>query len=328
MGEIQNILVTGASGKLGFPLCLGLLKEGYRVSAAVHKHPVGIEGVSSVALELGDYASVEAAVAEADAVLHLASAKESREGLVDLSFRGTFNLLDACARTKRPERFILASGDCVNGIYFNRQALPIRDETPMIAYPGYYALSKVIEETLASQYCYQERVPAVVLRMSWIQAEDDIISHLTIAGEPFGVPVWKDLMKDDPGAGDFEEKDAAVSLLHPDGSPFRRHIVSVEDCVQSFLLALKTPSIEGETFNIAMEDPFDYREAAGYLAKKMGIDVLPLTDPVGNDFFMDITKAKYLLRYKPRHDIFSLIDKALDFRGSGSKRRERTGYKG
>ena len=44
----------------------------------------------------------------------------------------------------------------------------------------------------------------------------------------------------------------------------RRHIVAVEDCVQAYLLALKTEGIEGQTFMIAMNDPFNYVEAAAH----------------------------------------------------------------
>ena len=36
----------------------------------------------------------------------------------------------------------------------------------------------------------------MICRMSWIHAEDDILNHLTVAGEQFGVPVWTELMDD------------------------------------------------------------------------------------------------------------------------------------
>ena len=55
----------------------------------------------------------------------------------------------------------LASGDAVNGIYFNPQPVPIREDMPMVAYPGYYPLSKVLEEAMFQQYYYQAGVPTV-----------------------------------------------------------------------------------------------------------------------------------------------------------------------
>ncbi len=232
-----------------------------------------------------------------------------------------------CAR-KTPKRVILASGDAVNGIYFHPQPVPIREDMPLAAYPGYYPLSKVLEEAMFQQYFCQAGVPTVCLRISWIHAEDDILNHLTVAGECFGIPVWQELMNDQQRATYSAGRDAAVALRHPDGRPMRRHIVAVEDCIQSFLLALEREGIEGHTFMIAMTDPFDYVDAAGYAAQQLGIDVVELVDPVGQDFCIDTTKARYLLGYQPQYDIHRLIDQAVEFRQSGQPRRQRSGYQG
>ncbi|NLX99755.1 MAG: NAD(P)-dependent oxidoreductase [Rhodopirellula sp.] len=328
MLNIKRVMVTGASGKLGGPMCEALLAEGYHVIAADRRLPVGVDGVEEVQLDVADDAAVEEVVSRSDAVIHLASCKEDREAVIKVSARGTFNLLDAAMRTKTPKRVILASGDAVNGIYFNEQPVPITESMPMVAYPGYYAFSKVVEETMFQQYYHQAGVPAVVLRMSWIQSEDDILTHLTVAGESFGVPVWSELMSESQRSRFAAGGDAAVALRHPDGAPIRRHIVAVEDCVQAFLLALKREGVEGETFMIAMNDPFNYVEAAKYAAHRLGIDTLELVDPVGKDFCVDTTKARYRLGFQPKYDIYGLIDKAVEFRSSGTQRRARSGYKG
>ena len=325
---IEHVLVTGASGKLGGPLCEALLAAGYRVTALRHRRAAGVDGVVEVPISLGDAEGIGRLVADADAVIHLATCKEDREGVIEVSTRGTFNLLDAAVGSQRLERFLLASGDAVNGIYFNPQPVPIREDLPMAAYPGYYPLSKVLEETMARQFYVQRSVPAVTLRMSWIHAEDDILNHLTVAGESFGIPVWSELMDDSQRAAAAAGRDAAVALRHPDGKPMRRHIVAVEDCVQAFLLALETPGIEGETFQIAMEEPFDYVETAAYVAGRLGIDTVELVDPVGHDFCIDITKARYVLGYRPQVDIRGLVDRAIEFRRSGRPRRPRSGYQG
>lgn len=328
MLNIKKVMVTGCSGKLGAPLCQALVAEGYQVIAVDNRTPLGLDGAEDVLADVGDQEAIEELVSRSDAVIHLASCKEDRNAFISVSAKGTFNILDAAMRTKKPQRVILASGDAVNGIYFNPQPVPIREDMPMVAYPGYYALSKVVEETMFTQFYLQAGVPTVVSRMSWIQCEDDIVSHLTVAGEGFGVPVWSDLMDEKQRAEFADGRDAAVALRHPDGSPMRRHIVAVEDCVQSYLLMLKTEGIEGQTYHVAMNDPFDYVEAAAYVAEKLGIEVLDLIDPVGQDFCVDTTKARYQLGYQPMHDIHSLIDAGVEFRASGKDRRERSGIKG
>jgi UDP-glucose 4-epimerase len=327
-GKIQNVLITGASGKLGAPLCRALLEAGYRVVALRHRNTVGIDGVEEVQGSVADAQLIEDLVGRSDAVIHLATCKEDREALLSVSVQGTFNLLEAAVRTGRPKRVILASGDAVNGIYFNPQPFPIREDLPLAAYPGYYALSKVLEETLFRQYYCQAGVPTVCLRISWIHADDDILNHLTVAGECFGVPVWSELM--DPRQREVygRSRDAAVALRHPDGRPMRRQIVAVADVVSAFLLALTRDGIEGETFLIAMADPFDYPAAAQYAASRLGIETIDLVDRIGHDFCIDITKARDRLGYQPKVDIHQLIDKGVEFRRAGRQRRQPSGYRG
>ncbi len=328
MLDVRRVMVTGASGKLGAPLCEALVQAGYEVVALRHRYAVGVAGVEEVAGSVADQRLVEELVARSDAVIHLATCKEDRQGVIDTSARGTFNLLEAAARTKRPKRVILASGDAVNGIYYNPQPAPIREDMPLAAYPGYYPLSKVIEEAMFRQYFCQAGVPTVTLRISWIHAEDDVLNHLCVGGEPFGVPVWRELMSPEQQAAFTPGRQAAVALRHPDGRPMRRHIVAVEDCVAAFLLSLRREGIEGETFMIAMTDPFDYVETAAYVARQLGIGVIDLVDPVGQDFAIDTAKARYVLGYQPKYDIVGLIDRAIDFRRSGRQRRVRSGYTG
>lgn len=325
---IKTVLVTGASGKLGTPLCEALLERDYGVLALRHRNSVGIRGVEEVQGCVGDAQLIEDLAGRSDAIIHLATCKEDREALIPVSIQGTFNLLEAAMRTRRPKRVVLASGDAVHGIYYNPQPVPIREDMPVAAYPGYYALSKVLEEEMFRQYYHQAQVPTVCLRISWIHAEDDILNHLTLSGDSLGVPVWNELMNEQQRNTYVNARDAAVALRHPNGRPLRRHIVAVEDCVQAFLLALEREQIEGQTFMIAMTDPFDYVSASQHVAKQLGIDVIDLVDAVGQDFCIDTSKARYVLGYQPRFDIYRLIDRAVEFRRSGKQRRQRSGYQG
>ncbi len=329
MSPIKKIFVTGAAGKLGRPLCGSLVENGYQVVALRHRTPIDVDGVEEIAVDLRDVRpeELDEVLSGCDAILHLATCKEDREGVIGLSARGTFLLLEAASRLGI-NRFIKSSGDAVNGIYFNDKPRPIREDEPLAAYPGYYPLSLAVEETLCNQYYHQRGLFTVILRISWIHCEDDILTHLTVGGEGFGVPVWSELMSDEQQARVESGWNAAVALKHPDGSPMRRHIVAVEDCVQAFHLALLKDGIAGETFNIAMPDPFDYVDAAEHTAKRLGIDTIELVDPIGRDFCMDVTKAKYVLGYRPQYDIHALIEKAAAFRESGEERSVRTGYVG
>ena len=270
MLNIKSVMVTGASGKLGGPLCEALVAEGYHVIAADRRLPVGVDGVEEVQLDIADGPAVEAQVARSDAVIHLASCKEDREAVIKVSAQGHSTCWTRqCGRRSRSESFWPAAtrSTASTSILSRSRSAKTCRWSPI---PATIRSRKSSKRRCFRQYFCQAGVPTVCLRMSWIQAEDDILTHLTVAGEPFGVPVWSELMSDRQRADFSGGRDAAVALRHPDGTPMRRHIVAVEDCVQAYLLALKTEGIEGETFMIAMNDPFNYVEAAAVRRQATG----------------------------------------------------------
>ena len=215
----ERVMVTGASGKLGGPLCAALLAEGYSVIAVNRRWPVDVAGVEEVRADVGDAAAMEALVGRSDAVIHLATCKEDREAVIKTSAQGTFNLLDAIAR-----------GKAAQAVHLGQRRRGQRDllQPPAGAHPrrhadgGLSGLLPALEGRRgddAQQYHHQPGVPTVTLRMSWIHAEDDILTHLTVADPQFGVPVWRELMGDSQRARFQGGGDAVVALRHPDGRP-------------------------------------------------------------------------------------------------------------
>ena len=150
--NIKTILVTGASGKLGRSLIPALLGAGYSVRATQFKTPVRIPGVKTTKGSMSDPAFIRRALRGVDAVCHLATCKEDANNFMDVSVKGTFTLLDEARRHKRIKQLILASGDAALGIFFHSQPQPLDENAPLAAYPGYYAFSKVMEETMFAQY--------------------------------------------------------------------------------------------------------------------------------------------------------------------------------
>ncbi len=189
--KISNVLVTGASGKIGRNLVPALVANGYKVRAIQFQTPIAYEGVEVMKGSVGDRHFVESALEDMDAVCHLATSKEDRDGFLDVSVRGTFNLLDASRECGHIKQFILASGDAAVGIFFYPRPYPIDENTPLTAYPGYYAFSKVMEETMCAQYTIQYSFPITILRFSWIQDEDDILAYMTLAEPNFGGPTGR-----------------------------------------------------------------------------------------------------------------------------------------
>jgi len=318
--KIKRVLVTGASGKIGRNLLPELVKAGYLVRAVQFRTPVALKGVEVVRGSVSDRAFVARALKDIDAVCHLATSKEDKEGFLDVSVRGTWNLLDASKECGCVKQFIISSGDAAMGIFYYPQPVPINEAMPLRAYPGIYAFSKVIEDVMVAQYGIQYSLPYTILRFSWIHDEDDILCHMTLRPPDFGSP-WKSLAKTARQKRFFAEGlDGVGCLRHPGGAAFKRHIVSVKDVVQSFLLALGNPRSLGETFHVAAPSAFSYDVLARYIGEKLELPVVDFRLDGCHDFEIDITKARSVLAYQPGYDVFRIVDEAIEFRRSGRAR--------
>ncbi len=313
--ELATVAVFGASGKLGRHVLGVLGRRGLSTRALVHNRPVEGEGVACVRGSVTDPAAVEETVRGADAVVQLATAKEDPATFFDVSIRGTFHILEACRR--HPVRqFILFGGDAAMGIWFHPQPIPIDENHPRLAYPGYYAFSKVIEEVMTEQYGAQYGVPFSILRSSWVFEGDDLLNHFSLLRNVN--PAEKG-----HGFGEVSEEVLALVragheripiLVNAQGVPFRRHVVHVDDVMQAFDRMLGNPSALGQSFNVAAPAPFDYRAAAGYLSARMGIPTIELPCPNYHSFEINITRARTVLGYAPEHDFFRMADRAIEAR--------------
>ena len=315
--NLRTVAVTGASGKIGRHMLPLLEQRGLHVRALVHRTPVEGADVESVSGSITDADAVRELVRGADAVLHMATMKEDPDTFFDVSIKGTFNMLEAC-RHEGVQQFILLSGDAVMGIWFYPQPIPIDENHPRVAYPGYYAFSKVIEEVMAEQYAVQYGVPYSILRSSWVFEGDDLLDHFSLLKNV-------DPAEKGHGFGDVGEEVLALVragqeripiLLDADGVPFRRHNVHIDDVMQAFDRMLGNDAALGQSFNVAAPAPFDYRVAADYLSAKTGIATVEIHCPDYHPFEINISRARSVLGYAPENDFFRMADRALEARAA------------
>ena len=308
----QTVAIFGASGKLGRHALAVLARRGFAARALVHRTPVAGENITSVTGSITDAKTVDETVRGADIVVQLATTKEDADTFFDVSVRGTFNILEACRR-QGVKQFILFGGDAAFGIWFYPQQIPIDENHPLTAYPGYYAFSKVMEETMAQQYAVQYGVPVTVLRSSWVFENDDLLNHFSLL---------RNVNPAEPGHGFGKVSDEVLALVRAgqeripiltgaDGTPLRRHIVHVDDVMQVFYRMLGNSSAIGQTFNIAGPSAFDYRVAAEYLSKKLGVPAIEIPNPQYHPFEINITRARTVLGYAPENDFFRMADRAI-----------------
>jgi nucleoside-diphosphate-sugar epimerase len=309
---MKTAAIFGAGGKLGRRVVAVLGQRGFAVRALVHRTPVAGKNVTSISGSITDLPAVEKVVSGADVVVQLATMKEDADTFFDVSVRGTFNVLEACRRN-RIRQFILFSGDAAFGIWFYPQPIPIDENHPLAAYPGYYAFSKVVEETMAQQYAIQYGVPVTILRSSWVFEGTDLLRHFSLLqnvnpaekGHGFG-ETGEEIM-----ALVRSKQERIPILTDGRGVPLRRHIVHIDDVMQAFDRMLDNPSAIGQSFNIAGPSPFEYRVAAEYLSGKLNIPTIELRCPNYHPFEINITRARTVLGYAPENDFFRMADRAI-----------------
>ena len=201
-----RVLVTGAGGNLGrklvahlvaAPWCSGIVALD-RTALPDLMHPK----VKSVVLDLARRSpALDAALAEADAAVHLAAQNPYPDASWEdgaVSFDMTLHAVEALARSGGAKRFVFASSNHVMGGYKDEAvssgtlttALPPQPGTRVAPgdVPRAYAAAKLMGERLLAAKAEPRGLTAVSLRIGWCQPGDNRPETISAAGIP-GEPV-------------------------------------------------------------------------------------------------------------------------------------------
>ena len=149
--------------------------------------------------------------------------------------------------------------------------------------------------------------------------KDDFRYQLSFGEDVFGGPRWRDLVG--PDAAEKHAKVGTVPvMLDPDGVPVKRNFVHVEDLCAAILAAIDNPRARQQTFNVCMDEPVDYGELGAYLKKTRGLPSVTIPTPYRSTW-LDNSKAKFLLGWRPRYDLARMTDAAYDYQRAPSEPR-------
>ncbi len=142
----MTILVTGATGLVGRRLLPRLVKAGFDVRALVRNGKSVPEGVTAVDGDILDTATLGAAVADVEAIIHLAALLRTPDArrIWHVNLEGTRNLIEAAKMGAPDSRFILAS----TGLVYNEDSPHPALETDHVAPTRDYPASKTAAEML------------------------------------------------------------------------------------------------------------------------------------------------------------------------------------
>ena len=312
----KRILVTGATGKVGQAFIARVLADANHrdtvVRALCHNRKLAARDrleVFSGSIESRD--SVAEAMAGVTHVLHLATSKETPESIMDVAVKGMFWLLEACRTSPTFKQIILVGGDAGMGHFFYPHPIPVTETQKHSAYPGCYALSKVLEEVMLEQYYIQYNLDGCCLRAPWIMEKDDFKYQLSFGEDVFGGPRWRDLVGPEKAA-EYVKTGAVPVMQDQAGVPVKRNFVHVEDLCAAILCAVDHPRARQQTFNVCMDEPVDYGQLGAYLAESRGLPTVPIQTPFRSTW-LDNAKAKFLLGWRPVYDLKKMTDAAFSY---------------
>ena len=289
-------LVTGGAGFIGSNLVDGLLSKNFRVRVLDNLSTGKRENLAHVCPRIefikGDLRSdkdVRKAVRGARYVFHMGAISNVPQSVDqplethEVNVTGTFRLLQA-SREAGVKRFIFTSSSSIYGetdkFPSSEEDLP-RPESP-------YAASKIIGEYYCRNFSALYGLETVALRyFNVFGPRQNPKSRYACV-----IPIFLKCFLDE-----------IPPEVHWDGKQ-SRDFVHVDDVVAANLLAMKTPGISGEAFNIGSHSEARVIDCLTGIQKILGLKKVKIVHTpkrVGDirRTFADITKAKRLLGYWP-----------------------------
>ncbi|MDB5507400.1 MAG: UDP-glucose 4-epimerase [Devosia sp.] len=278
----MRIIVTGGSGKLGRAVLRDLVDQGHSVLNLDQAMPR--EAITkTVRIDLTDFGQVAEAILggidesrdKVDAVVHLAAIPApgltANSRTLKNNVPSTYNVFEAC-RLAGVKNIVFASSETVLGLPFDNPPpyVPV-DEDYFPRPETAYSLGKLLDETMAAQYCrWDPALKIVALRFSNVM---DVTDYAKFPGY---------------------DSDAKARKWNLWG------YIDARDGAQAVRKGLEASFTGFEPFIIASPDTVMSRPNAELLAETF--PNVPQKRSFGpNDTLLSIDKARQRLGYAPEH---------------------------
>ncbi len=324
----MEILITGVTGRVGRNLSKRLIDSGHSVRGLVLENDENIESVKKIGVtcyigNLNNSQSLVEAVSDVNVIYHLGGLMawgndKDNPSLFEDNLKGTFNLINTTLlNANNLKKFIFASSDEVYPSLLAKE-LPIKETHPTTPY-SFYGLTKLACEQMILYFHRANNFPATIARFALI-TEPEEVTHkagwlgrflffepmLNIIESISGPEAAKELEK-------FRSKKEQLILARDiKGNPYTFHYCDVRDLIDCLLLMLENNECIGNIFNISGPEPFKYSAAVPYLSNKLDIPYIDVKiDGPSINIEHSIEKARTVLGYKPKYDIFKTIDDGI-----------------
>ena len=298
----RRVLVTGATGMVGFWLVKDLLAAGAQV-IALARNPGSTAGldrsdegrqVLSVPGNVEDFPGLKRVLSEqaVDTVFHLAAqpivnvAHRDPLATFETNIRGTYNLLEACRmQPELVKRVVIASSDKAYGPH---EHLPYTEEMPLQGrHP--YEVSKSCADLIAQAYHHTYGLPVAILRCGNIYGGGALNWSRIV---PYTIRCFLNHQR---------------PVIRSDGHSVRDYIYvkDVSRCYLRTAECLADPKVQGQAFNFSLERPMTVLELVKVIQQLMNCnqlepDVQNTTAGEMRAQYLNAAKAHRLLGWQPQ----------------------------
>ena len=264
MNTNLKVLVTGANGFVGSHLVEGLLNKGYQVRCLVRKTS-DLKWLSDLKVEYvyGDISekhSLKDAVTDVDIIIHSAGLTKAKNRVeyFKANAEGTRNLVEACLEENpKLRRFVYISSQAAAGPGEDERP---KDETVPCRPVSFYGESKLEGEKIVLSY--SSELPVTVIRPPAVYGprDTDMLGFFKVVKNGFRIS--------------FGKGESYISLVY------------VKDLADGIILAAENPKAVGQTYFIADDRVYSWREAFNIIAGVMNKKTVPLKIPKSIVFFL------------------------------------------
>jgi len=305
--------ITGATGLVGSWLVRRLISLGADIACLVRDWVPQSELVRSRLIEqvkvirgdIRDQALLERILGEyeVDTVIHLAAqtivgiANRNPVSTFETNIGGTWVLLEACRRSPKVKRIVIASSDKAYG---DQEILPYNEDMPLQGrHP--YDVSKSCADLIAQTYSKTYGVPVAITRCGNFYGGGDLNWNRIVPG------TIRSVLK------------GQRPVIRSDGKSVRDYFY-VEDGASAYTLlaeSMEDDRIRGQAFNFSNEIQITVLDLVKHILELMNSDLKPdVRNEATNEIrhqYLSAEKARKILEWKPSFTLDEGLKKTIEW---------------
>ena len=301
----MNFLITGAAGFLGSALANQLAREGHQVRGlddlSSGEPQALVEDVHFTRGDVNDRPKLWTLLQDVDCVYHLAARVLVAESMLypreynAVNVGGTVSLMEAMRDVGVSRVVLISSG----AVYGDQQNQPVNEQMPPQPYSP-YAVSKLAAEYYVNTIGALWGIDTVILRVFNAYGPGQLLP-------PAHAPLIPNFLRQAVRGGTL--------VIHGDGRQ-TRDFIYVSDVVRAMIAAATAPNLNQGVINVGSGQETSVRQVAEQVLEITGnkgeVLYTPRTDSGVSRLCADISLAKKMLAFTPRHSLEEGLQLTLD----------------